>query len=68
MKIAYPVAIDGEGKTWNAWNNRLWPSVYLIDKRGFARTWWSGELGDGERPRGDVFVREKIDALLEERD
>ena len=32
--IKYPVAVDNESRNWDAWANRIWPSVYLIDKKG----------------------------------
>lgn len=63
--MRYPVAVDPDKKTWNAWANNMWPSVYLIDKRGHVRYWWYGELnwqgGDGEK-----FMRGKIEELLAE--
>ena len=42
--IAYPVAVDNAKENWNAWANHMWPSVYLIDKEGYVRWWWYGEL------------------------
>lgn len=33
-KINYPVALDNNYKTWNAFNNQFWPAHYLIDKNG----------------------------------
>ena len=32
--IAYPVAQDNEFATWNAYGNRFWPALYLIDREG----------------------------------
>lgn len=32
--IAYPVAQDNDYRTWNAFNNRYWPALYLIDQDG----------------------------------
>ena len=32
--IKYPVALDNNFKTWNAYGNRFWPAKYLIDKNG----------------------------------
>jgi hypothetical protein len=42
-QIAYPVAQDNEGKTWRAYNNHYWPTLYLIDKRGNIRYQHIGE-------------------------
>lgn len=32
--ITYPVAQDNRYATWDAYSNRYWPAVYLIDKQG----------------------------------
>src|SRR5258707_2409863 len=32
--IKYPVAIDNDGATWNAYGQRYWPTMYLVDKQG----------------------------------
>jgi peroxiredoxin len=64
-KLAYPLLIDGKSENWNAWGNSMWPSVYLIDKQGYLREFWPGELkwqgNDGEK-----HMREKIEQLLAE--
>ncbi len=41
--IAYPVAQDNDGGTWDAYNNMYWPSLYLIDKHGRIRYVHIGE-------------------------
>ncbi len=41
--IEYAVAQDNEGATWGAYNNRYWPALYLIDKRGHLRYIHFGE-------------------------
>jgi predicted transcriptional regulator len=66
-KIEYPVAVDTAGKTWQAWGNRYWPSVYLIDKRGNVRYRWDGEL-NWKGVKGEKLVRERIEQLLAEKD
>lgn len=64
-RFEFPVLIDGKKENWNAWGNSMWPSVYLIDKQGYFRDHWAGELkwqgNDGEK-----YMREKIEALLAE--
>lgn len=35
--IEYPVALDSEHATWNAFGNRYWPAHYLIDVNGNIR-------------------------------
>ena len=47
-KITYPVVQDNDGQTWRAFNNRYWPTLYLIDKRGYIRYQHIGEGGDPE--------------------
>jgi cytochrome oxidase Cu insertion factor (SCO1/SenC/PrrC family) len=41
--ITYAVAQDNDRKTWGAYNNRYWPTLYLIDKRGHIRYVHYGE-------------------------
>ncbi len=65
--IAYPVAVDNNKENWNAWRNRTWPSVYLIDKEGYVRYWWYGEL-NWQGAHGEKICREKIAELLAEGD
>jgi thiol-disulfide isomerase/thioredoxin len=43
LDIPFPVAQDNDGKTWNAYNNRYWPTLYLIDKQGNIRYEHIGE-------------------------
>ena len=64
-EIKYAVAVDGAGKTWQAWGNRYWPSVYLIDKQGFVRYRWDGEL-NWKDTRGEKLMRERIEQLITE--
>jgi hypothetical protein len=39
--------------------NRWWPSVYLVDKRGYVRYWWCGEM-NWKGAKGEEFMRLKI--------
>lgn len=41
--INYPVALDNDHKTWNAFANRYWPAEYLIDVDGNIRYHHFGE-------------------------
>ena len=43
LNIKYPVAQDNDGKTWRAYKNRYWPTLYLIDKQGHIRYTHIGE-------------------------
>ncbi|MCI0560515.1 MAG: redoxin family protein [Nitrososphaera sp.] len=44
-EIFYPVLIDNDLATWQAYGNRAWPTLYLIDKRGVIRHVHVGEGG-----------------------
>src|SRR3989344_678563 len=41
--IRYPVALDNNMKTWEAYNNRFWPCKYIIDGKGRIRHVHAGE-------------------------
>ncbi|MBK9056122.1 MAG: redoxin domain-containing protein [Chloroflexi bacterium] len=43
LNIAYPIAIDNDGLTWRAYQQRYWPTRYLIDKTGNIRYMHIGE-------------------------
>jgi cytochrome c biogenesis protein CcdA/thiol-disulfide isomerase/thioredoxin len=58
--IKYPVVLDNEYATWNAFGNQFWPREYLIDIDGYVVHDHSGE--------GEYDVTEKaIQAALDER-
>jgi alkyl hydroperoxide reductase subunit AhpC len=44
LDVPYPVAIDNDFATWRAFDNRYWPTLYLVDKRGVIRYSHIGEL------------------------
>jgi cytochrome c biogenesis protein CcdA/thiol-disulfide isomerase/thioredoxin len=43
LGVHYPVAIDDDYKTWDAYQNDAWPAEYLIDRRGHVREIKKGE-------------------------
>jgi len=43
FEIEYAVAQDNDRATWSAYNNRYWPTLYLIDKQGHLRYTHIGE-------------------------
>jgi hypothetical protein len=43
LDVPYPVAQDNQGATWQAYFNRYWPTLYLIDKNGRIRYTHIGE-------------------------
>lgn len=56
-----PVVLDNDGGTWDAYDQRFWPTQYLIGVDGFVRYDHVGEGGYDETER-------RIDELLAERD
>ncbi len=64
--LKFPIVIDNKRGNWSAWGNSMWPSVYLIDKRGDVRYWWYGEL-KWQGSDGEAILRERIDELLAEK-
>ena len=61
LGIEYAVAQDNDGKTWRAYHNRYWPTLYLIDKRGHIRY---KHIGEGRYAE----IEAAINALLAEDD
>lgn len=59
LGIEYAVAQDNYRETWAAYNNRYWPTLYLIDKRGHIRFTHIGEGNYSE-------TEEAIQSLLTE--
>jgi AhpC/TSA family len=43
LEVTYPVVQDNEGVNWDAYKNRYWPTLYLIDKNGHIRYFHIGE-------------------------
>jgi thiol-disulfide isomerase/thioredoxin len=57
--IAYPVAQDNDLLTWRSYGQEVWPTIYLIDKRGYLRY---QQVGEG----GYATTEAAIQALLTE--
>ena len=64
--LTFPIAVDNDKANWNAWFNRMWPSIYLVDKNGRVRFWWYGEL-NWQGATGDKWILERINMLLREK-
>jgi thiol-disulfide isomerase/thioredoxin len=43
LGIEYPVVTDNRYETWNAYEQRYWPVMYVIDKKGVIRYVHIGE-------------------------
>jgi thiol-disulfide isomerase/thioredoxin len=48
LNVAWPVALDPNMATWNAWSNQYWPAEYLVDQQGQVAYYSFGE-GDYDR-------------------
>jgi cytochrome c biogenesis protein CcdA/thiol-disulfide isomerase/thioredoxin len=59
--VRYPVAIDDDYGTWNAYGNQYWPAEYLLDARGHVR---EAKFGEGDYSKTENAIR----SLLSERD
>ena len=49
--VRYPVALDNDYKTWNAYSNQYWPADYVIDRNGRVRDTHFGEGAYAETER-----------------
>lgn len=56
-KLTYPIALDNNFSTWNAYNNQYWPGSYLIDATGKVRRVHSGE---GEYKETEAAIRDLL--------
>jgi alkyl hydroperoxide reductase subunit AhpC len=59
LGVTWPVAIDNDFATWNAFGNHYWPAIYLIDKSGNIRYY---KIGEGGYERTEEIIK----ALLTE--
>ncbi|MCU0707708.1 MAG: redoxin domain-containing protein [Pirellula sp.] len=64
-KLNFPILIDLESKNWDAWGNTMWPTVYVVDKQGYIRHWWQGEL-NWQGATGDQTIEKVVDIALAE--
>ncbi len=59
MGVQYPVAIDNNYDTWNAYNNQYWPAEYLIDASGNIRHL---VFGEGDYSSTEKLIRQLLTA------
>lgn len=58
--VRYSIVQDNYRGTWNAYENRYWPRIYLVDSEGYIRYDHISEGGYGE-------TEKVIQSLLQER-
>ena len=61
--LKFPILVDLGNKNWDNWSNTMWPTVYLIDQKGYLRHWWQGEL-NWQGAKGDEAIDKLINQLL----
>jgi thiol-disulfide isomerase/thioredoxin len=52
--LEYPVGMDHDFVAWNAYGNRYWPTLYLIDRAGQIRC---TQIGEGNYGRTETAIR-----------
>lgn len=57
LDIKYPVAMDNDYRIWNAWGNRFWPAIYLIDRDGHVVY---RHVGEGDYDRTEERIRQLL--------
>jgi cytochrome c biogenesis protein CcdA/thiol-disulfide isomerase/thioredoxin len=53
-KLTYPIALDNDLQTWDAFHNQYWPAEYLIDRDGNVRR---QHFGEGEYDQTEKAIR-----------
>ena len=54
LGIDYPVAIDNDGVTWRAYQQRYWPTRYIVDKQGHIRY---KHIGEGAYEETETIIQ-----------
>jgi len=57
LGVRYPVAIDDNYATWNAYDNEYWPADYLIDAHGDVR---HVHFGEGDYGTTEQLIRQLL--------
>jgi thiol-disulfide isomerase/thioredoxin len=57
LGVRYPVALDNDFDTWNAYQNQYWPADYLIDRSGHVR---DVHFGEGDYAGTEQKIRQLL--------
>ena len=57
LGVKYPIAVDNNYGTWNAYDNEYWPAEYLIDARGVVR---HVDFGEGNYVLTETLIRKLL--------
>jgi len=55
--ITYPVPVDNDYRTWNAYDNNYWPHLYLADRQGILRY---DHIGEGAYDQTEQTIRQLL--------
>ncbi len=55
LDVHYAVALDNDGVTWRAYQQRYWPTRYLIDKQGNIRY---KHIGEGAYDETEQLIKQ----------
>lgn len=56
--VTFPVAIDPEFETWNAYGNSYWPAFYFVDRSGMIR---HVHFGEGDYAGSEQVIRQLLE-------
>jgi cytochrome c biogenesis protein CcdA/thiol-disulfide isomerase/thioredoxin len=57
LHVTWPVALDNDYATWNAYSNQYWPADYLVDQNGEVR---AATFGEGDYASTEAAIRELL--------
>jgi thiol-disulfide isomerase/thioredoxin len=55
--LEYPIGLDNDFVAWNAYGNRYWPTMYVIDRSGQIRY---THIGEGNDDRTEAAIRASL--------
>src|SRR3989344_1631744 len=62
FEISYPVAVDSNMKTWNAYESNCWPNKFLIDANGII---CFNQKGEGHYKEFEGHIRELLQEKIQ---
>ena len=57
MRVDYPIALDNDYAIWQAFGNRYWPALYIVDAEGQIR---HHRFGEGDYTRTEEVVQQLL--------
>ncbi|MDE1842559.1 MAG: redoxin domain-containing protein [Thaumarchaeota archaeon] len=56
--LTYPIVLDSDHKTWDAFSNRYWPAEYITDDMGHIR---HTNFGEGDYDQTEQVIQKLLD-------